>query len=813
LGLAWVHLAALWAFAVAQPLFDVLADSPDFFVARGNTRGDILMLAFGVILLPPTILLALELPFVRWARFRWFVHVVLVGGLCTTLALQVVEGALSDSTAVLFLVSAALGIAAAITYARQAAVRSVLTVLGPAPLVVLVLFLVVSPVSKLIFPNDDSVAAGADVNGTTPVIVVVFDEFAGTALLNSDLEIDAARYPNFAELAREATFYRNATTASASTTYAVPGIASGRVPGEGDLPNTTDYPVNLFTLLGKDYRMNVNEPATELCPERLCGERDRGTARQRLKGLFDDLTVVSAHLLLPPALDKKLPAVDRTFGGFRTVGDATAAGKTADPDAGIPRAASNDRHGQWRRTVDDVTPVSPRPSLTFVHVLLPHFPWTYLPTGQQYSTPNGNIPGVAGEAWSSQREIAEQGYQRFLLQAAYTDKLIGDLIAELKATGVWDRVMLVVTADHGVSFHAGKPRRSITSGTLGDIAPVPLFVKYPGRRQGRVDDRMARNIDILPTIADQLGIPLQVDGASLLKPPKSPPPPVSVEEGGSNPVRVPFDEYLRERDAAVQRKTRLFGEGHRVTDLFEPRASRDLAGRSARSLVETSRPATATIALDSPQLFEKVNPDGRFVPAFVTGLLQGAAPGQRFAIAVNGRIRATSTSYEDADGVRLGGLIDPAVLRSGENEIAVYAVQGSGEPRLRPVKRTDTVVEARLVERDGQTSILGSLGTVRVQEGQMRGFIESKIAEAGSIKISGWAFDTARNAPVAKILVFADDRLVAAGAPTLNRPDIADKFGPEVARAGFTISGQGSEDADLRIFAVSDDRASEISAD
>jgi len=41
--------------AVAQPLLDVLDNSPDFFVARGNTRADILILAFGLVLGPPTV--------------------------------------------------------------------------------------------------------------------------------------------------------------------------------------------------------------------------------------------------------------------------------------------------------------------------------------------------------------------------------------------------------------------------------------------------------------------------------------------------------------------------------------------------------------------------------------------------------------------------------------------------------------------------------------------------------------------------------------------------------------------------------------
>ena len=58
--LGGLHLGVLWAFAVVQPLLDLLGDNPDFFVARGNTRGDIVLLAVGLTLLPPLAMLALE---------------------------------------------------------------------------------------------------------------------------------------------------------------------------------------------------------------------------------------------------------------------------------------------------------------------------------------------------------------------------------------------------------------------------------------------------------------------------------------------------------------------------------------------------------------------------------------------------------------------------------------------------------------------------------------------------------------------------------------------------------------------------------
>ncbi len=66
LAVAWLHLAVLWMFAFARPLFQVLEDSPAFFVARGNTTADIVILALGLALVPPTALVACEAALIRW---------------------------------------------------------------------------------------------------------------------------------------------------------------------------------------------------------------------------------------------------------------------------------------------------------------------------------------------------------------------------------------------------------------------------------------------------------------------------------------------------------------------------------------------------------------------------------------------------------------------------------------------------------------------------------------------------------------------------------------------------------------------------
>jgi hypothetical protein len=54
--------------------------------------------------------------------------------------------------------------------------------------------------------------------------------------------------------------------------------------------------------------------------------------------------------------------------------------------------------------------------------------------------------------------------------------------------------------------------------TLGEVAWVPLLVKEPGQRQGRISDANVVTVDILPTIADVLDvdIPWEIDGVFAL---------------------------------------------------------------------------------------------------------------------------------------------------------------------------------------------------------------------------------------------------------------------------------------------------------
>ena len=83
------------------------------------------------------------------------------------------------------------------------------------------------------------------------VVLIVFDEFGGDTLLGPNGKIDAGRYPNFAALARDGTWFRNAQTSYDSTTKAVPLVLDGMAPRPGTSPTVRDHPHSIFTAFGR----------------------------------------------------------------------------------------------------------------------------------------------------------------------------------------------------------------------------------------------------------------------------------------------------------------------------------------------------------------------------------------------------------------------------------------------------------------------------------------------------------------------------------------------------------------------------------
>lgn len=649
-----LHLGALTSFAIAQQYFEPLADGPDFFIDRGATPLDLVLFALGFVIVPPALLLAAEaLAGLARARAREVLHLAFVGGLAALIAWQAITGADPGARPLLaYAASVALGAGAAAAYARAEPVRSFLTLLGVAPVVVLALFLGLSPARTLAFGGGGPGPVKVPSNGA-PVVLVVLDELPTASLMDVRGRIDAKRLPGFAALARESTWYRNAASPGDYTQLAVPTLLTGRRPRAGALQVASEHPDNLFTLLGAGHRLDVFEALTDIC-RTPCHRQIREPFARRMRGL------VSATVEQIPALP---PGVrGRLAGAVEPDGPPEAAGRTERVgDANVRRFVSTTQDVRFERFLDTLGG-GRRPALNYLHLVLPHRPWRYLPDGRRYESSRSYRDGLFGRLPRDRRVVAI-AWQRHLLQTAFVDRLITRLRRRLKASAAYDRSLVVVVADHGSAFRAGDHSRIVTATNVGEIAPVPLFVKAPRQRRGTVDDSAVETTDLLPTIARELAIelPWRVDGVEAGTRPRRESLTVRRQDDGGA-VTVGRVRLKHLRDAAVRRRTATFRRG-----LFAIGPRRRLPGRPL-SRVKRARGVRAV--LDSPGRYAAVDPGARTLPVDVTGRIDGGTPRSRpVAVAVNGIVAATGWTITEGDHEHFTVLVPPSSLRRGRNEV------------------------------------------------------------------------------------------------------------------------------------------------
>ena len=688
-----LQLAALWSIAVVWPVFDVLKNEPDFFVARGNTAGDIILYTIIHVFLPPLVMVGIEaLVDLASTRAGRIVHLVFVGGLVAIFALQFTTNLLPTLTYPSILLALVIGGLFALLYARQAAVRSVLTWLSPAPLVVIVLFLFLSPISDILFPAEGQTKAVEAKGNGTPVFLVVFDEAPAAALMDRKELVNSARFPNFGSLAKSSTWYRNNTTVADGTISGVPAILSGQRPADRPSPTRT-YPQSVYTLLASGYDVTNVEPMTRVCPRTICPVRVRSqeadSGGNRLLTLIKDLTVVERRVLYPPELANRLPAVDNNFEDFGGEIDFSLKpgqypeGRDArfgdnEPVAGESKANRIlARSAKLAGTIDE--PRS-KPPLFVLHLEIPHVPWRFEKNGAQYPIAENKVPGLADDTWEENQYLVDVGLQRFLLQTQYADSILGSIVSDIKATGLWEKSLVIVTTDHGATFQTGMARRSINRTNFAEMANTPLFVKYPGQKEGKISDAPTRSIDILPTIAKVTGVQTgwKYQGRPLDS--QFPAEPVTVRSSQKRgPVSYPFEKMLAERRVIVDRWTKLFPGG--TGSLYRVGPNQELIGRQAAPLETDEGKARARIA--NPSLYREIKPGSGVLPFNVAGKITGLGSGKPLAVSVNGKVAAVGESYDTPDGVRFGMLVPPETMTGPKKaEVTVYQVTGG---RLRPL--------------------------------------------------------------------------------------------------------------------------------
>jgi hypothetical protein len=684
----FTHLFALSAVAIAQPQFAKLGPAPGYFAAHGLTSLEVVLLALALVLIPPAVLIALE-----WIiglvsrRARWVLHLVFVAGLVALIALPPLGGLTSWLAVGL---SGLIGVGFALAYARFRPVRSFATVLGFAPLLFLVVFLFVSSTSKMVMGGQLD-AWKADDSYRPPVVFIQFDALPSLLLQTPNHQVDAKRFPNFARLAHDGVWYRNASPIDENTVFSVPSFVDGQLARKGTHPWVQDHNPNLFTELGPIYRMNVTEEAGSLCPYQYCA---RPPASPGIRTMAHDTRAVFNQIFRPESARKDLPSISGSWRYFTSHPRAPVFKTRLKSAAHIIRHLSVGRVGRFEHWLANVGHGGSMPELDYIHMFLPHEPRAFLPDGKSYPSPD---PSLGGPPAYNNLYLSEQELQRDILQLGFTDKVVGEVIRRLKALGIYDDAMIVVVADHGESFlppkstpapafvpgHLGY-RRAVTTRNLADIASIPMFIKYPKGHgpSDKIDDRFVRAVDVFPTILHTIGLPLPpVAGRNLTEPRYHGHTKVAVATTFDGIVQMGVPRWQRRRELSLRRRVRLFGYGSQSVYAFGP--NKRLVGRRISDL--TVVPGTAQATVDNPAGFKDVDAGSPVCQCLVAGRISGANPvGMPLAIALNGRIVATPVGFgtRGATKVNWSAMIPPGALAQGPNQLVVYRIKGQTLERL-----------------------------------------------------------------------------------------------------------------------------------
>ena len=804
-----LHIATLFAFAVAQPLFDLAGRHPEFLVAHGMQTASLLIFVFSLAFAFPLSVWVSLLVYGKLSRSleNWLAG-LLIGLLSGLLALQVFTKTISAPGPLLVTEAVGVAIATIWLYGNFPGVRLFLTILSPSILIFPLMFLFGSPLMS----RDSGPYAMPTVDSQTPIVMVVFDELPLISLLNLERKIDPVRYPNLAALTGESHWFRNATTVSGGTLISLPVILDGLFPDPGrkKLPTISGHPRSLFTLLQNSHELNIHENITQLAPGA------RSPRNLPPSSFLQDLSIVYLHLLLPIDLAGSLPPITESWRDF-----AKSSGGQPPGWADF-RVDWSDRANKFRDFIQSIRPGG-RPGIHFLHSMLPHASWKYLPDGRLYTA--YERPGVAGvvgrndegidvNQWLEDEWPIVQAYQRHLLQVSFADRLFGELVAHLKKHDLYDQSLLVVTSDHGAAFRAGDSHRRPTSTNYPAILSIPLLVKEPHQKAAQISDRNVETVDILPTILDVLDIesPWKLDGISALSDRPERPQKIALSDTGQ---KFTFDARLSARDEFLQRQLDLFGSGD-WSAVFEVGPYPRLVGTRLEDLrIRQSRPGDPLVSVEGRKSFENVDLNDTFLPCLVRGRIEPGgtlAKPVQLAISVNGVIRATTRTSPVVDENRLfTALVEPAAFQHGSNRVDLLFIDGNQEsPILRHTEKL-TVPRALVTTEEGKEFLVVEGGArVPVQPEVILGWVVGRETETpGRYFVGGWVVDRQSQVLVSSVIAVLNGEAVASGPSQFDRVEPVKMFDkPELLKSGFHLEFGLPEDVPpwsvtVRVLAIS----------
>ena len=195
--------------------------------------------------------------------------------------------------------------------------------------------------------------------------------------------------------------------------------------------------------------------------------------------------------------------------GFDLYDQSLAALSPGESRTGISSPDLVDNLLRWILQEKSTTPR--QPFFAFLHLWDVHYDFAPPPPWDSHFDPGytGTHDGAAIEGLEPDLPARDLEHIVALYdgEIRFTDEELGRLFSALKARGLFENTIIVVTADHGEEFFEhGRIGHAIT--LYDESLRVPLIVHHPRSiAAGRVLDGQVRLMDIAPTILGLAGLP------------------------------------------------------------------------------------------------------------------------------------------------------------------------------------------------------------------------------------------------------------------------------------------------------------------
>ena len=336
-----------------------------------------------------------------------------------------------------------------------------------------------------------------------PVFLIVFDGM-GSGVLLGDGQVDKNLFPQFDALVPESAFFTNATSNYFDSAVSIQSMVTGKFfSDDGFFQSNNSGPkhVGIFQILSDTgYSVSLHSNHSQLV---WCHDERFFSCQTPASAVVNK----NIHLV---ARDFAIRVVPRKIGLAAREFLFRFSPPKVTVSIPLPSIHQYDRP-LWNEFLDGVSRADSPGRVYFVQPMLPHYPYELDRHGNRVRF------GRSDKDFDDPERLASY----YKEQVGFSDTLLGELIAKLKAEGLYQRSFLIVTSDHGPrSLGLGEHYMGYREHTdfpdklSGKIPQVPLIVHGPEISAG-VSHVDYQHIDYLPTVLDAINLPVPTDFAGV----------------------------------------------------------------------------------------------------------------------------------------------------------------------------------------------------------------------------------------------------------------------------------------------------------